>query len=248
MTTPPTIFDHVLVALLAVVIPLYAVLRTQPRMKREIVFDTPTKLGTYWSNGIVQWLAVAVVGAAWLLAGRSLEDLGLAWPDPAGRDAALALSCAFGGWYVIEIWWQLGSEARRRRTIERWQRDTPFMPTTGRELAHFTFLAVTAAVCEEILFRAYIISYLVWFTGGTGTGLAIAVTAPALVFGLSHMYQGWKIVARIVGLAIAFGALYVITRSILVPVLLHLAIDGIAGILSWRLMPSQHPTPAPEEP
>ena len=230
------LLDHLFVALLAIVA-LYAVFVGQPQMKRvEGGFDAATKIGAYWTNGVVLWVAAAMAGGVWLFAGRPIADLGLAWP--AGRVAVgLLVAVLFTVAFALDQWWQIGSETRRARSLERMQRDVPFLPATRREFGHFTFLAVSAGVCEEILFRGYLISYISAFTGDTKAGLAAAVLVPGVAFGLVHLYQGWKAVAKIVFVAVTLGAIFLLTRSLLVPIVLHVTLDLVGGLTALGMRP-----------
>lgn len=97
------------------------------------------------------------------------------------------------------------------------------MPVTAAESWQFAAVSVTAGVCEEILFRGLLI--------GFGATLAPAVPVPLLVlgssiiFGLAHLYQGWKGVIGTGALGALLGALYVYTDSLVLPILLHALID-----------------------
>lgn len=232
------IAEHILVAAL-LVIGVLAVLRSQPRMKRTR-FTTTIRIGTYWTNAGALILGAAVPVALWPLAGRSLATLGLTW----GRlnQPAITLTLLFAVWYVLETLWRF-TGSRLASTVRRFQRDAPFMPSTPRELAHFCVLAVAAGVCEEIIFRGFPISYVASWTGNSIPGLTLAIVLPAAGFGLVHRYQGWRLVAWITTMSAIFGAIFVLTGSLAVLIVLHIAVDITAGLLTVRFVP---PTPQAE--
>ena len=99
------------------------------------------------------------------------------------------------------------------------------LPHNGREEAWFKTLSVTAGVCEEVIYRGFLMAY---FTAVTNT--VAAVIGSSLVFGLAHAYQGGRglLKAAIVGALMA--GLYLLTGSLWVPMVVHAAMDlGIAA-------------------
>jgi hypothetical protein len=96
------------------------------------------------------------------------------------------------------------------------------------ELKLFLALSLAAGVCEEIVFRGYLLPYFDSLGGRAG-----AVLATTLLFGVGHAYQGPRGIVRtgIVGLLLA-GA-YVATGSLLASVLLHVVIDAASGMVAY---------------
>ena len=236
----PSGWDHALALLFGVVLPVSTLLQSgRFRDAPPGTYDTQTKITFYWTNaGTLLILATGVVGA-WLWQGRSLAELGLA-RAPERPVAGLALAAAFLVFYGLDTRAQLATPERLAATRERWRRDTPFMPQTRGEIAHSLVLITGAAVGEEILFRAFLIQYAAAFTGawiGPGAlALAAAVAAPAVVFALCHLYQGWRPVAKIVLLSGFFGAIYVVTGSLWIPIALHFVVDLVGSLLGPQLL------------
>jgi membrane protease YdiL (CAAX protease family) len=243
--TEPVLLDHVFVALVAAVA-TYGILRGQPKI-REIEFTTATRLSVYWSNGALLWVAAIAAGAVWMLAGRTLGDLGLT-----GRHASpgigAAVTVAFVAWFAFETYTEIGTPARRAALRARWRRDCPFLPETRRELGHFMPMAITAGVTEEIIARGFLISYVGWYTGPSAAGVAAAVALPAVAFAVGHRYQGLKMMLRIAVLALFFGAIFVVTGSLLIPIILHALVDIAGGIMSYWLAAGDRPEKIASEP
>jgi membrane protease YdiL (CAAX protease family) len=99
-------------------------------------------------------------------------------------------------------------------------------------MTHFALLSVTAGVCEEILYRAYLIWYVAQFTGAGLGGLALAVAVSALIFGIAHLYQGLTGATRVAGIALVFGGVYVLSEAVWLVILLHVYMDLAGGLLS----------------
>ncbi len=228
--TSPTWPEHLMVVVI-VATGVYAILRAHPAMKAAR-YDTATKIATYWTNGAVLVAGAAAVVAAWWRAGRDLGDLGLRVGEVG--PAAIALTVGFLLCYAGDIWWRL-SGPRRARTIERGLRDVPFIPETFREYRHFAVLGATAGVTEEILFRGFLISYVVALLGDSIPAVAVAIVVPALAFAIAHRYQDAHSVRFIAGLAIVFGAITVLTGSVLIPIVLHVVVNLTSGAIALRV-------------
>ncbi len=226
--------DHVLALLVGLVLPAVAALSV--RYRKEHLFDEAGKIRLYWTSLANLWVVAGLVAGVWIWQGRGLERLGLALPDwnaTAGLVAAVfALLVAF------DTWLQIRNRDALERTRERWRRDTPFMPATRREFAHYVAPAISASVCEEVLFRGYLIRYLQSRLEGAAFATALSIALPALVFGVAHLYQGLWGAAKVVLLAVAFGWIFVLTSSLFVPMSLHALVDLAMGALGlWIARP-----------
>jgi len=232
------IVDHVLFILFGIVFPLNAVFRAQPLLKGMEDWTTPLKLAFYRGNSAALWIMSAIVVGIWLFAGRPLATLGLQWPQPASWPPSLGVTLLFVLAYGIDIWLEIATPAARRQTVAQWRKNTPFLPENQTELRGFSALAFSAGVGEEVIFRGFFITYLISLLGDTMGGQFAALLIATLIFALSHFYQGWKAVVKIAVLSLAFGSLFLISGSLLLPVLLHLLVDLLGGWLGYRLLSS----------
>ena len=233
--TEPGWLDHVLALLVGVLLPLSAMLQARGE-SAPVPLDTRDKIRLYLGNGITMWLLAGITAWIWLGAGRSLSDLGFRAVHPELVALVWTLCGGYLLLYVGDATFQLATPERRARTRSRWRRDTPFMPANGREVAWSLIMVVSAAVCEEILFRGFLIRYLSSFTGWEMPGVAVAVAAPALVFGLSHLYQGPLAVVKIVILAAWYGVIYLLGGSLWPVIALHFVTDLIGSFLGPFLL------------
>jgi membrane protease YdiL (CAAX protease family) len=113
------------------------------------------------------------------------------------------------------------------------------LPTSARERLLFALVAVSAGVCEEIVFRAWLLNSLHSF--GQLEGWTLVLVASVL-FGVAHYYQGIAGVVATTILAVFFCGLYVGTGTILFPTVFHTLVD-----LRWAVFPSM-PGIAPRVP
>ena len=228
----PTALDHVLALLLGLALPIVSLLGGRGALRGE-TFSHTEKLALYRWNSSALWIAAAAVIGVWLLADRPLSGLGLCVPR--GSWPAGLLACALALAFVLDCWLQIRTPERRRRAREKTGRDTPFLPASRAEFAPYALLAVSAGVCEELLFRGHLIQYVQALVGGLAAGQVIAVGLPAAVFALVHLYQGWWAVAKIGLGSAALGAIFLLSGSLWVCIALHVAIDLVGGVLALRL-------------
>jgi membrane protease YdiL (CAAX protease family) len=230
----PTLVDHIFVTVLVVGVPLYAARFSWPRLKRHDIAeaDPAARIRIYWGIMGPEWLLALLALAVWAYGDRSWADFGFAlepgWRFWTGLGAALAVAGALTAQYLLVI----RSTEGRAKALAEIRRSAPFTPQTRREMVHFTGLSFTAGVCEEVLYRGFLIWYAVQFTGTSVTGLALAVAASAIFFGIAHLYQGTTGALRVAGLAVVFGGLYVLCESLWLVIGLHVYVDVAGGLLS----------------
>lgn len=114
------------------------------------------------------------------------------------------------------------------------------IPVTGRERLLFTAVAISAGICEEIVFRGWLLYVLHTPLGFTGTTL---VLIGAALFGLCHLYQGPFGVLGAAAAGLILTALYIATGTLLAPIVLHALID-----LRVAILPSSSPQVAQAQP
>jgi membrane protease YdiL (CAAX protease family) len=103
------------------------------------------------------------------------------------------------------------------------QSTVALLPRSGAERRLFAVVGVTAGVCEEWLYRGFFLAVVAAVVPGLPSGVLVVVAAVA--FGAAHAYQGAGGVLLTGVLGGVFAALYLQTGSLLLPVLLHAAVD-----------------------
>ncbi len=99
------------------------------------------------------------------------------------------------------------------------------------EFRLFPLVCVTAGVCEEVLFRAFLLSYL--SEGAFRLGAWPAIAAACVVFGVAHFYQGFAGVMVTAALGFGLAMMYLWTGSLAAPMVLHALIDLRAWLVPW---------------
>jgi membrane protease YdiL (CAAX protease family) len=239
MTPHPV--DHLLIALLLVGVPLAAARNYRGFVERARSGVPGSRAREYRKTIWRQWSVVAVIAVWWHLAGRPLVPT----MPSAGRLAAGALLTVM----VLAVLFMQLRAIRRMRGEQlaplRAQVESvkDLVPHTEAEHATFRWLAVTAGICEELIFRAYLLWYLTPFTG-----IWLAVVVGGVAFGLAHAYQGKSGMGKTGLVGLLAGAFYAWSGSLLWPIIVHAGIDLQGGALSFflaRASPDDAPGPAP---
>lgn len=140
-----------------------------------------------------------------------------------GYSLGLALGVAFlAGTLIPALSVQMS--AKLRAGFERQLASLSFfLPATGEERLWFGLVCVSAGVCEEILFRGFLIRY--FQAGPYHLALALAVILSCLIFGAAHLYQGIVGVLQTTLMGLMFAVLFLLTGSLILPVLAHVVTD-----------------------
>jgi len=140
---------------------------------------------------------------------------------------------------LIRVWKNRRANSDQKKSW--WRRLLPdfsaLFPSGPRERLLFAAVAISAGVCEEVVFRGWLLCTLHNVVGLKGTTLVLAAAA---CFGLAHFYQGatGMIVTAIAGVLFTF--LFVQSGSLLLPILIHIVID-----LRWVLLPARRSVDLP---
>ena len=226
--------DHVLAFLLAVGLPVFAAV-SYPALVRLIrAGRADARRRGYLVTMVMQWALAAAAVAAWLAAGRAPAGLGLALPPGLPSLGGAAFT-------ALALWLMLAQHraVMRRGAAGLAELRAQFapiadvIPRTPREYRTFQHLSLTAGVCEELLYRGFLIWYLGGWLGAWGG--AAAATA---IFGAAHFYQGARGMLQSGGIGALAAALYLLTGSLVWPIMLHAAVDLQGAAIAHRVMTS----------
>jgi membrane protease YdiL (CAAX protease family) len=116
---------------------------------------------------------------------------------------------------------------REKQVIDEGTREV--LPRTKKEKWLFSFSALSAGICEEIIYRGFIVFLLQAIFPSMPIFLIILL--PSVVFGLGHFYQGLQGVIQTGLLGALFMSLFLATDSLLLAILLHFIIDFSATFI-----------------
>jgi membrane protease YdiL (CAAX protease family) len=209
-------------------------------------FDRPDARLHHYRRGMInEWLAVGVVAIIGWLADRTPSSIGLQrgphYSDAVTQTAEVAAVLA-----ISALLFRLGRPGVRQILRRQVRSFEALLPRTTKEKATFALLAVTAGVCEEILFRGFGIAYLRWLWPAAPRNTVIALTAAA--FGFAHLYQGARgvLLTGIIGAYLAWVT--ITTGSLLPAMVMHALLDLRILALPDLYEPAGRATSAPGEP
>lgn len=222
-----TIIDHLLTAVFTIALPLLTFF-SYPKLVEIIKSGVPNaRTSAYIQSIITLWLLAAVTVGVWIYQGRNLAIIGfvIIWDLQFYVCLGIViLIIAFLAQQIFEVSRKQEARDKIRKELEKTSLDA-LIPHTEKELKVFMLVSVTAGICEEIMFRGFLIAYLSHYMD---TGLALILSSA--LFGMGHLYQGFTGVLRTMFVGAGFAILYALSGSLLAPVILHAAIDVHAGI------------------
>lgn len=194
------------------------------RLDLRAVFGTHGRLPSYLFIIVFEWAVVAfiwwglkrrgirvsdVVGGSWARGIHVLRDLGI----------GIAFILIAGG--AIQV---LGHLLK----VVPPQEMRGMLPQTWFEMIAWVPLSLTGGFCEEMIFRGYLQRQFSAFTHSLVGGILFQ----AVVFGLSHGYQGWRLMSLIAIYGACFGMLAHWRRSLRPGMIGHALQDTAGGLLA----------------
>lgn len=224
------IFDHINVILFTVLYPAY-VFYTYPKIKADLIDNKPgRRVRDYKETIFWLWLLCIITIVVWLLNGRSFNVLNLDFSLSLVSSISLLLFIITPFLFFM-LFRSIRNNGEQRRSIKEKFDDVAageFLPRTKHEFQWFVFLSITAGICEELLFRGF----LIWYLEPLG-GSLFAVVLSSVLFGLAHSYQGGKGIVRTGLMGLVLGLILLWTDSLLILIFLHIAGDVYNGIVGW---------------
>jgi membrane protease YdiL (CAAX protease family) len=195
--------------------------RRRYRLLLERLGHDPSARLHHYRRGIAfEWAGAALVGVLALLAHSRLPSL---WPPGDHTEVAAQVPGIVFVLIAVTAIYRFGGQATRRALAIQLRPVAALLPRTATEKQAFALLALTAGICEEVLYRGFGLAALRWAAPGLTKPALIAVTAVA--FGMAHLYQGRTGVVM-TGLVGAYFAWIAISAGSLVPAMfLHAALD-----------------------
>jgi membrane protease YdiL (CAAX protease family) len=170
-----------------------------------------------------------VILAGWRWMGRPYSALGLDVPVGFPGRVGFGFDVVFFGYYAFGLFIRKlppGRVAFAQKRLDSFR----IMPRTQAQFALFPVVAIAGSVCEELLYRGF----LIWLFAPIA-GPLVAAAISALLFGLGHIYQGWLNVLRTAAVGLLFGAGFVLTHSLWWLIVAHVMANVFGGLFARRL-------------
>lgn len=212
-----------LIAMFLVVAAGGASLQQHAAAKGHDLPSAPNPALVYLPLIAMEWGLVLYVWKAGLRrTGTSLRELiGGRWGT--ARDVAFDALLAFGLWGVwtlIDLGWDRVAGPGHAASV------SPLLPHRPLEIALWVALSMSAGFSEELVFRGYLQRQFHALTRSA----AVAVIAQALLFGVSHGYQGLAACLKIALFGVLFGTMARSRGSLRPGMIAHAWTDVAAGI------------------
>jgi CAAX protease family protein len=236
----PGVIDHVLIVAITILLPLHDLIFWFPRLRRATGPGlVRARSRAYMESAVIEWALVFLVLLHWITSHRPTAGLGFGPPDGWRFWAASALvlaAIAFTTWQRISLT-RSTEDKVRREVMDQLEHLRPLLPHTRSEMIRFVLLSMTAGICEEVLFRGFLLWYLSCLVP-----VVAAWLAGALLFGMAHAYQGSGGVLRTGLVGAGLVLLYLISGSLWLPMVLHAYVDVNSGILAYSYLKRSEPS------
>jgi uncharacterized protein len=237
MTGAHVLLDHILLITITLIWPIAEWRWYYPRSVRTITAGVPGARARLYRNCVApQWVFTACVIALWVYRERPWSALMLGPSKPARLGIALALAAMV----LVALWLQRRALFARanwptlvRRSLSH---ADPLRPRTEGDYRGMFLVALTAGVCEEILFRGFVTWYFQAFWPGTRMGLVVAIVISAILFGFAHIYLGLRNVKGTIIGGLFFAALVLLAGSLVPAMIVHAALDLHTFDLGYRAL------------
>lgn len=218
-------FDHIVFLLAGIIFPLFSLSAGRMTSEDTSHLNLPPKKYIYLHNALMMITITLVLVTSWNFTKKPWNLLGFKLPEWSG--IAIISTGILLAIYIFDL---LFTYINRKKAAEELDDLSSIIPTNWNEYRYFVSIAFSAGICEEIIFRGFMISYIMAFLPIMPMVSIAAILIPAISFSISHMYQGWKAVAKIGIIACLFGVIFFETGSLIPVMIIHTAIDLISGL------------------
>jgi membrane protease YdiL (CAAX protease family) len=214
-------YQHALALFLFVGVPIWdaletRALKTSTNPRRKILSYQRIVL-LLWAAAIVAWITLrSSVFFVW-------PEVHLAAQQKIGASFGWGFAISFAVGSILQVVLVRRSATAREKMLRPFKRLAFILPVTQQERAWFALVSVTAGICEETLYRGFLIRYL--SNGPWHAGLWIAVAIASISFGLAHGYQGLSGIIGTTLLGAVMAVLFLASGSLWLPMALHAIID-----------------------
>lgn len=206
-----------------------------PRLQRATAAGKP---------GVRTRYHLIVSASLWLLAGIAISlamrrhlpwsDFRLAVASPLRLAAGLGFVILYLAIALRQRSALLANPERLQRLMLKHATSDALLPHTPTELRSFHVLSLSAGVCEEIVYRGF----MLWFAA-TWIGLWPALLLTSFLFGMAHIYLGKRHVVRAAIAGVFLGLVAVGSASLWPAIAIHALADILSGDLGYRALRSE---------
>ena len=224
------LIDHIVFVLLAVAFPIWDFFWLRKRGALILAGQTELRMKLYRTIIGQEWVMAIVLLGLWFTLGRDGNTLGLVPQRGTLVWVGYGLAAAVCALIVLQAWSVMRSPEKQAAMLDEIGSLSFLLPQTLQERRTFDAVSVTAGICEEIVYRGFMIAYLMALFAAP---FWIAGLVSSVIFGLAHSYQGPAGIPRTAAVGGAMALLYGLTGSLWAPMVAHAVIDIASGRLTF---------------
>jgi len=196
-------------------------------LKKQLSIDPSARVLFYRTQVLWEWSWVVVLVVILIPIPEPLAWIGLTLPNPIGWIIMAALLVGIG-LSVVLLRRNPGAMEAMQRNLEA---SAILLPATAAERKWYAIATVTAGICEELLYRGFLMRY----TLSTFTGLNWILVAiiSGIVYGLSRAYQGFRGISQTALTGFSFAVVYVLSGSLIPAMIFHILAE-LRTLMLWH--------------
>jgi len=237
----PGTIDLILAGLIAIAYPIWDYFNAWPRIMRTVASGRPNaRVSVYREVLAIEWILSAAIAAVWIHAARPWNLIGLVPPLGWRLVLTVAMLAALLALFRAQLRAiRRLDPAKLERVRIRQAAMSALIPHNRLERAWFVSVAISAGLCEEFIYRGFLVWAFTPWLGLWGAALASTVS-----FGFAHAYQGRLGVFRSGAIGAVFVVLAIATGTIIPGMALHALLDLISGEASYAIFAEDLVRPA----
>ena len=222
----------ILLLITVILFPISGYVEFRKLRKKFLEGDRSQKVKFYRQNIIWSWVPVILIMVVIAVSGHEPDAIGFKWIsiDTVSLSKwivypAIVLYLVYLAYTIYSIVILKVNNASRAKAAGSIPEDMKIMlPITKKEKRTWDYLALTAGITEEILYRGYFFFALAVIFPGLSIGYILIIST--LLFGIGHVYQG-KEAIRSTLLGFFYGLFYIVFNSLIPVIIVHVAQDLI---------------------
>lgn len=196
-------------------------------LKKQLNIDPGARILFYRTQVLWEWSWVIVLVVIAIPIPEPLKWMGLTLPNQFGWIILAALLFGIG-----LSTWLLRRSPRAMAAMQRsLEASSILLPSTPRERRWFAATAITAGICEELLYRGFLMHYLP-SNFPTLDWLTISILS-GIIYGLSRAYQGMKGILQTALTGFSFAIIFYLGGSLLPAMVFH-ALAELRNLWLWQ--------------
>ena len=202
----------------------------ETKKRKDIIITEKIRCKDYIESSVLLWGAVLAVFIMCLIGNISFADIGLRFINFDHNIWFTIITFIFSGMLFVFILYQIIFSLVNKNFREKSKKQvidgigaSDRIPRTQKERRLWFLLAFSAGVCEEIIYRGFLVFLLQAIFPGISIIFIILITF--VTFGVGHLSQGLQGAIFTGILGALFMCLFIVTDSLLLPMLLHFLFD-----------------------